>query len=182
MEKVHAIENKLADLFKDLPALPKNAKKTIVEYWPYVVLVVGVLQLAAAWSLWRFYDRADDLANGVNAFVSAYTNVTVGFSAFDKAVIYTALAVLVAQAVVLLMSYAPLKARQRKGWDLLFIVALIQVVYAVISTFIDGRGVGSLVMGLIGAAIGFYFLFQIREFYGAKSVGSKEAKSASPVK
>lgn len=177
MEKVRSIENKLADLFKDLPALPKSAKKTIVEYWPYVVLIVGVLQLAAAWSLWRFYDRANDFVGGVNSFISAYTNESIGFSAFDKAVIFLAIAFLAVQAVVMIMAFSPLKARLRKGWDLLFIVALIQVAYAVVSTFIDGRGFGSLVFGLIGAAIGFYFLFQIREFYGAKPVAAKaEAK------
>lgn len=176
MEKIRTIENKLADLFKDLPALPKNAKKTIVEYWPYVVLVIGILQLAAAWSLWRFFDRANDLVTGVNSFISAYTNTVVGFSAFDKAVIYLGIAILVVQAMLLIMAFSPLKARQRKGWDLLFLVALSQVVYAVVSTFIDGRGFGSLVFGLIGAAIGFYFLFQIREFYGAKPVAAKTAK------
>jgi hypothetical protein len=173
MEKIRTIENKLADLFKDLPALPKNAKKTIVEYWPYVVLVIGILQLAAAWSLWRFFDRANELVTGVNSFISAYTNTVVGFTAFDKAVIYLGIAILVVQAVLLIMAFSPLKARLRKGWDLLFLVALSQVVYAVVSAFIDGRGFGSLVFGLIGAAIGFYFLFQIREFYGAKPVATK---------
>lgn len=177
MERVRGIENKLADLFKDLPALPKNAKKTIVEYWPYVVLVIGILQLAAAWSLWRFYDNANQLVGGLNSFISAYTNEAIGFSAFDKVVIFFSIAILAVQAVILLMAYGPLRARERKGWDLLFLVALSQVVYSVLAAFIDGRGFGSLVFGLIGAAIGFYFLFQIREFYGAKAALPKaEAK------
>ncbi len=173
MERVRGIENKLADLFKDLPALPKSAKKIIVEYWPYVVLVIGILQLATAWSLWRFYDNANEFVGGLGSYISAYTNEAIGFSTLDKVAIFLSIAILAAQAVVLLMAYGPLRARERRGWDLLFLVALSQVAYSVLAAFIDGRGFGSLIFGLIGAAIGFYFLFQIREFYGTKSAAAK---------
>lgn len=175
MESLKTLENKLANLYKDLPALPKSTKESIVSFWPIVVAVLGVLQLFAAWALWRLFDRANDAANFVNSFTSYYTNTTVGYSAFDKTVIYLGIAILAVEAVVMLLAVSPLNKRQRRGWDLIFLAAVVQVVYAVVSTFIDGRGVGSLIMNLLGSAVGFYFLFQIREYYTGKVAAKKAA-------
>lgn len=164
------LENKLAELYKGAPALPKKAKDTIVEYLPYVVLVLGVLQLLAALALWRLADAAERLAEFGNALSAYYGGADVGVSAFDKTIIYLGVGLLVIEAVLMLMAVSPLLKRLRRGWELLFLVSLLQIAYSVVLIFVDTRGVGSFIMSLIGAAIGFYFLFQIREYYKTKSV------------
>lgn len=167
MDLVRKIETKLADLYKGAPALPKKVKDTIVEYLPYVVLVLGILQVLAALALWRAADAAARLSDFANS-ISAYYGGPEAVSTMDKTFIYLGVVLLAVEAVLMLMAFSPLQKRQRKGWNLLFLVSLIQVAYAVVLIFVDSYGVGSFVFSLIGAAIGFYFLFQIRDYYKAK--------------
>jgi hypothetical protein len=67
--------------------------------------------------------------------------------------------------VILLMAYPHLVKRARRGWDLLFLGSLLNVVYSLVSVFIDGRGFSNFLLSLVGSAIGFYLLFQIKDRY-----------------
>jgi hypothetical protein len=176
MERIRGIEKSLANVFKDAPALPKSTKQTIADFWPWVALVLGVLQLAAAWSLWRLYDRVQPLVDLANTYASYFTGTSVGYSTFDKIVIFAAIATLVVEGLIMLMAFSPLQKKLKRGWDLLFLAALVNVVYSVVTIFIDGRGVGTFIMSLIGTAIGFYFLFQIRDLYGSKATPASTPK------
>ena len=51
MEQLKPVESKLAEAFKGAPPLPSSAKKMLVQWWPYVTLAAGVLQLLSAWWL-----------------------------------------------------------------------------------------------------------------------------------
>jgi hypothetical protein len=165
---VKQLETTIGGLFKDLPALPASAKESLVKIWPWLALVFGLLQAFAAYALWqltRVVDRFSNLANEISLY---YTGETVGLSAFDKSVIYIGILVLLVDAVILLMAFPELQKRTRRGWDLLFLGSLINLGYAIVSIFIDGRGMGTFISSLIGSAIGFYLLFQIRDHYKAK--------------
>lgn len=169
MAALQNAEQKLGDLFKGLPPLSKNAKEALANAWPWIALVFGVLQLAAAYWLWKLtqYTSAfNDLANSLSTY---YTGESVGLSSMDKTIIYLGIAVLVVDAVILLMAYPHLKTRTRRGWDLLFLGSIINVLYSLVSLFIDGRGFGSFLFGLIGSAVGFYLLFQVRELYARRA-------------
>jgi hypothetical protein len=172
MVNVRGLENKLADLYKGAPALPKKAKDSIVEYLPYIVLVLGVLQVLAALALWRAADAAERLSDFANS-LSAYYGGPAAVSPFDKTVIYLGVALLAVEAVLMLMAFSPLQKRARRGWELLFLVSLIQIAYAVVLIFVDSYGAGSFIFSLIGAAIGFYFLFQIRDHYKTNKATAK---------
>jgi uncharacterized membrane protein YhaH (DUF805 family) len=75
-----------------------------------------------------------------------------------------ALAFTIIRVILLAISVKPLKDMQKKGWTLLFIVWLIQVVSvvvgAVLSFSVAGFFVG-IIIGAIGLAISAYFLFEI---------------------
>lgn len=160
MTSLKSIETKLQDVFKGLPPLPNNAKESLVKAWPWIALVFGILQLLAAYSLWRLTSFVERL----NTLVTYYTAAS-PLSATDKMVIYLGVIVLLVDAVILLMAYPHLKTRNRRGWDLLFLGALINVAYGVVQIFISGRGVGSFVFSLIGSTVGFYLLFQVQDKY-----------------
>lgn len=163
------LETKIGDLFKGAPPLPENAKKSLVNAWPWIALIFGVLQLLAAWGLWgltRYVDRLNDVTNTLSMY---YTGRAAGMSSLDKTIIYLALIVLVVDAVILLMAYPELKKKSKAGWDLLFLGSLINLAYAVVSIFIDDRGFGSFIFSLLGSAIGFYLLFQVKDHYTHKS-------------
>lgn len=169
MELVKKIETKLADVYKGAPALPKKAKDTIVEYLPYLVLLGGLLQLWAAYVLWRYVDRFGEVSDYLNSVSRYFANTEVGLTSGERTVIYVGLATLAISAVLLLVSFSPLKQKARKGWELLFLVSLVQLVYGFIAIFMHGQGFGSFIVNVIAAAIGFYFLFQIRDHYKAKA-------------
>lgn len=163
------LENKLEDAFKGAPKLSDSTKESLAKLWPWLALIFGILQLAAAWALWglvRTTDRILDTANTISLY---YTGRSVGYSAAEKTWMYIGIAMLVVDAVILLMAYPHLVKRARRGWDLLFLGSVINVVYSVVSIFINGRGFSSFLFGLIGSAIGFYLLFQVKSKYNAKT-------------
>lgn len=173
MEVVKKLEKQLGDLFKDLPALPKNVKETLATVWPWVALVFGVLQLAGAWQLWRLFDRAQPYLDLANQYSQYYLGQSIGYSGFEKTMIYLAIAMLVVQGVIMLMAFSPLKSRLKRGWDLVFLSVLISVLYAVVTIFIDARGFGSFIFSMILTAVGLYFLFQLKDLYSDKPAASK---------
>jgi hypothetical protein len=164
MDAIKKLEDKLNVFFKDLPALPDSSREALVGVWPWIALLFGVAQILAAWALWNMIRAAETL---VGRYGSFYVKYPAALSSADRLVIYLGVAVLLADAVILLMAYPELKKRSRRGWDLLFLGALLNVAYSVVSLFINGRGVSSFIFSLIGSAVGFYLLFQVRGKYGS---------------
>ena len=170
-EMLNDLAKKLEPLFKGLPPLPKGAKEWLVKAWPILALIFGVLQLLAVWGLWQSGHLVNSLATYTNTLSHIYgTGVVVN----NLGVFYwISLIVLAVDAVILLLAYPGLKARSISGWNMLFLAAIVNVVYGIVSAFDSGYGnFGNLIFSLIGAAIAFYFLFQIRSYY----VGKKEVK------
>ncbi len=161
MTSVKTIETKLNDLFKGLPSMPENGKEALAKAWPWIALIFGVLQLLAAWSLWRLTSYVDRL----NTTLVALYTATSPLSAFDKMVIYAGVVALLVEGVILLMAYPHLKTRSSKGWNLLFLGSLVNVAYAVVQIFISQRGFGGFLFSLLGSAVGFYLLFQVKSKY-----------------
>ncbi len=179
MGALQTVENKLNEVFKGLPPLSEKAKESLVKAWPWIALIFGVLQLLAAWALWGLTNVAERLTDYANTLSTYYTGQSLGLSAADKTIIYLGLAVLVVDAVILLMAFPQLQKRTRRGWDLLFLGSLLNLVYAVVTLFIDARGAGSFIFNLLGSAIGFYLLFQVREKYKGHKATSVPPNSAS---
>jgi hypothetical protein len=173
MDSVKKLEKTIGDLFKGAPALSEGNKEGLVKAWPWIALIFGILQLLAAWGLWRL----TRVTNALNDISTYYLGSQYGLTTGDKMIIYLGLAMLVIDGVILLMAYPELKKRARRGWDLLFIGALLNAVYSVVTLFIDARGVGSFIFSLIGSAIGFYLLFQVREKYKGASTPKSATKA-----
>jgi uncharacterized membrane protein YhaH (DUF805 family) len=91
---------------------------------------------------------------------------------------YTGLAVLsgviglvflVANGLLLATAIKPLKAKQRKGWVLLFMVLLVQALSVVVNAVLSFSVLGfiiAILFGAIGLAIGAYFVFEIHGQFG----------------
>lgn len=177
MELVHKIEKALEEPFKSLPALPKDAKKGLASIWPWLALVAGILQLWAAWSLYRWASAVNEIAEWANAWARqvGVNTTNAGLTVW----VWIAIIVLAVDAVILLMAFPKLQKSLKSGWDLLFLAALINLVYGVVSLFIDGRGgLGGLIWTLVASGVGFYLLFQVREHFGGKKLESSAADSS----
>ncbi len=179
MSAFPSLEKSLDNLFvKELPGLPKNVIDFIVKYLPYINLVLGVLTLLAALSLWQWAHVANSLIDYANSVSKAYGGTTISASRMTFW-LWISLATLIVEAVIYIVAFAPTKARKKSGWDLLFYALLINVVYGILMIF--GRGIGDLFMSLIGTAIGLYLLFQIRSSYH-EAPAAAASSSPAPAK
>ncbi len=174
MEIVQRADAKLSGVFKGMPPLSNDAREGLAKAWPWIALVFGILQLLAAYSLWRLTQYVSIL-NDLAQSLGTYSGYNVGISSFDKIMIYLGVIVLALDAVILLLAFPKLRARQRAGWDLLFLGVLLNVVYAVVVLFVNGRGVGSFIMNLIGSALGFYLLYQVKDKFVGRSTSVPKA-------
>lgn len=178
--KLSTIETKLNEVFAEkAPKLPEGGKKFIVEWAPIISLVLGALSLIAAISLWNWAHAVNGAVDRLNTLCQAYgVTSSCGNTSINRLSfwVWLSLAVILVEGVLYILAYSGLKARQKKGWDYLFYGALVSLAYAVLSLFASYGGFGNFLGSLIGAAIGFYFLFQIRSFY----TGVQEAKRVAP--
>jgi uncharacterized BrkB/YihY/UPF0761 family membrane protein len=170
MKEVKQIESSLEKAFKGLPDISESGRESIAKILPIGALIVGVLQLVAAWSLYDIVRVADKFSDTVLGSLGVGTSL---LSGGDKLFIYLGLAFLVVDSVILLMAYSGLAARKKRGWDLLFLGALLNAAYAVLSLFITGQGFGTFLMNVIGSGLTFWVLFQVKGKFGGKDAVKK---------
>lgn len=161
MELVKKAEAALEGAYKSAPKLPENTKESLVKLWPWLALIFGVLQVWAAWGLWDLTRRVDNVVS----YLGNYLGGSYGYSGKDKFFIYLGIITLLVDGVILLMAYPKLVKRQKSGWNLIFLGSLLNVAYSVVNLFITGRGFGTFLGSLIGSAIGFYLVFQVKDKY-----------------
>ncbi len=136
----------LEDVFAKAPALPTNAKEVIVKIVPIVAIVFGILGVLGAIS-----------GLGILTVFSpiALFGGALGISSYGTGFIAAILWLI--SSLLMLAAYPGTKVRKLTGWNLLFwseVVSLGGSLFA-----------GSIVSGIIGAAIAFYILFQIKSYY-----------------
>ena len=62
---------------------------------------------------------------------------------------------------------------QKKGWDLLFYVNVISIIYTIINIILSPA---SIVSGIISVIIGLYVLFEVREHFQAGTQSAEATK------
>jgi len=164
------LENSLDDLFgKQAPQLPSNAKKALVQYVPWITLILGVLSAWTTYVLWHWAHVANTFVNYANSISAAYGGPQIATTRLTFG-IWLGIGVLAVEALLYILAFPGLRNRKKSGWNMLYYALLINIVYGLVIMFTDYGGVGNLIGTLIGSAIGFYFLFQIRGSYtGAKA-------------
>lgn len=175
MEMIRKLENAFAKLTKDLPHLPAGGRKWLGDnVWWIVIVGASITALATIINLVNLVTAINAL-NALSAFVAVG-----GISSWAITTTIISMAFVVVQVIVLGLAVQPLMKKQKKGWTLLFLTSLISavalVVYAVISLNVVTLLL-SLIFGAIFLAVGLYFVFEIREEFGA---AAKKAESAKP--
>lgn len=172
---IDSVEESLNEVFgKKAPQLPEGGRNFLVQYGPYFVLAGGILSLLGAWSLWNSARQVNQIVNWANQYSTVNGGPAMSTTHFTVWV-WLAIAVLLVESALYILAFSPLKARDKKGWDYLFYAALLSIAYSVVLLFVDGYGIGGFLGSLIGAAIGFWILFQVRPKY-LKDAGAKPAK------
>jgi protein-S-isoprenylcysteine O-methyltransferase Ste14 len=141
MEPKLILEKELEPIFLEkFPAFPEGLKEGLAEYGPYVMLVLALIGIFGLLTLFGIGTSALTLGQSIYGF-SLYVHVLI-------------------QGLILvlyIMAFKPLKARRKAGWNFLYYALLISIVGNLIQLNIIGA--------IIGAILGFWVLFQIREKY-----------------
>lgn len=165
MAMLQELESNLDGVFvKNAPKLPENGKRMLVNWLPWINLIAGILSLWAAYALYHWAHLANGLINYADQLSQAYGGPAVAGDRLNAAV-WLGIIVLAVEGVLYLMAYPATKARSKRGWDLMFMALLVNIVYGVVVLFTDYGGVGTFIGTLIGSVIGLWLLFQIRGKY-----------------
>jgi hypothetical protein len=174
------LETKLDELFaKKAPKLPAGVKKFIFDWAPWIAVIVGVLSIFSAVSLWSAARGTHYSAYYYQQVCSTYQSDN-GHCALPSSAshltfwLWLAIIFLVIQGFLYIRAYTPLREHRKAGWDLLFYAELTYVAYAIITLLTDYDVVGHFISAAIGIAVSFYILFQVRSLYtGAVAPQSK---------
>jgi len=160
MEYVKKLEKTVLGWLKNVPHLPASARKWLGDNVWWIVLV-GVIFSAIA--VLVAISGLFALIAALSAVSSVYY-VTGFYTGFDLLRAVVSLVFLATIGIVLALSINPLKAKQKKGWVLLFLSLLINalsvVVTALLSFSVFGF-IGGILFGAIGILIGAYFISEI---------------------
>jgi hypothetical protein len=182
MKNATELETKLNEVFvKNAPQLPNDAKKFIVKIAPVASLVIGVMTLLTTWNLWQWARRADRFIDYAHQLCNTYDTPGCGGIASSHFTLWFWFGVifLFVESVFYIAAFSGLNKHLKQGWNYLYYGALLNVAYAIVSLFTDYDKVGHFLGALVGSAIGFYLLFQMREFYLGKKLPADSAKSSS---
>lgn len=145
--------DQIGDVFKGLPHLPSGIIDVLVKITPWLALLGGILGLIA----------------GPLVGILGSLGSLMALSPYFMFITIVTTVVTLANSILLLMAFNPLKRREMRGWVFLFWAQMLSVVDIVLS-LLQGQ-TSALVGGVIGLAIGFYILFEIRGSYkGVPSV------------
>jgi hypothetical protein len=159
METVAKLEKLIAGWYESAPHLPVNGKKWLADnaWW---IALVGVI-VGTASIVWLLM-----LTFFTGVFFAAYTGVVgAALAGAGTLLVMITLALSSVALVLTAMAIAPLKAHKKRGWTLIFITVLLQVLSVAVSFMFDWNLFG-LLYSLVFTAIGAYFLFEIRSYFG----------------
>ncbi len=161
MDTIKKLEVTIAKWYESLPHLPKEAREWLATnaWWLTLIGVIvgsmGILSVLFLTVLTGAFLAA--LGGGVGAAIGIF-------------VLFAVLASLALNVVAVFlggMAINPLKAMQKKGWTLMFAMLLLVTAAMIVSNVFTNL-IG-LVWGLLWAAVGGYFLFELRSYFGEGS-------------
>jgi len=147
-------EKQLQEWYKGAPNLPKNVSEWIAKYAWVFVLVGAVLMTFAAFALL--------------AALGILTTATVAYGAYGVSYGFfgwIALAALIVYLVFSFKAISPLKAMKVEGWKLVFYLEFFYMAFGLLQWLAYPAAVSNLIGTVLGAAIGFYFLFQVKQYF-----------------
>lgn len=158
MESLQKLEATVGEWYKNMPHLPKNGQRWLAENAWWIVLVGVILGAIGAIGLLMVTLAAGAILTGAFGVYGA----ALGGVAFVAALV--GVAFMAAYVIVAGLAISPLKAMQRKGWSLLFLTVVINVA-ALALDFVFTFNLFKLVWGLVMAAVGAYFLYEVRDYF-----------------
>jgi hypothetical protein len=173
MDSINKLEMMAVSWYKTLPHLPREFRNWLATNAWWLALVGVILGGLAVFSL----ISATFLVGAVLTGTAGIAGVAVGGIVLVAVILSLALSAV--DLVLIAVAISPLKEMKRRGWKLLFLTVLINVLSLAIH-FVFTIDLFGLIWGLLMTAVGAYFLFEIRDEY-KEDVKSKhvQAKKAA---
>lgn len=165
MESLHKLEATMASWFKQAPHLPVGGQKWIAQNAWWIVLIGVALSAFGILAILP-------LLMGASALVTVFGSVYSGNMVLD---LWIGLAFVAGVLVLEGMAVMPLKAQQKKGWDLVFMAVLLSALSAVVSAVLL-MSVSKLFGAALSLIVGSYFLFEVRSYFKAASEAHSKPK------
>ncbi|MDB5165848.1 MAG: hypothetical protein JWM00_738 [Candidatus Saccharibacteria bacterium] len=176
MELVKKLEVTLAGWYKQVPFhLPVGGRKWLSENVWWIVLIgviAGALSIIASVQAFLW---AEQVSRQYRESVLYYGITPTVNDSMAMTVVWVSVLFYVAVIVLELLAISPLRARKKRGWNLLFLAMLVSAISGVVIAVLQ-TSVGSLLGTALGLAIGGYFLFEIHSHFG----GAQTVKKAKP--
>lgn len=177
MQLLHKLETLIHGWMKNVPHLPEGARKWLgTNVWWIVLIGVIISGLSLLFALFGIFALMALIGSVSSTY---YVNGT-SFAAWG---IVTGLITFVISAfslVLTALAITPLKAKQKKGWVLLFAALLVNVAGSVVGAILAFNPftfIFSLIFTAVFAAIAAYFLFEIHgQFAQEAKIVSKSTK------
>lgn len=164
MDTVHKLEATVAKWYRDVPHLPAGFQKWLAENIWWLVIICAVLGVFGVLGIVLAFLVVGFTASTAAVYGGAVGTVGAILGGIASLMVLVALAFYVVELVIMIMAVSPLKERRKKGWDLLFLLALLNVLCTIIVDVLTVNLTG-LVFGILWSAVGAYFLFEIRSYF-----------------
>ncbi len=177
MELINQFKKTIEEWLKPLPHLPVTWRKWLGENLWWLTLVGVIISVISIFILILAILAALSIFGAAATVYNAYgVAVTTTYSGFWILSSFVSLALLMLTVALTAMAVSPLKAQKQKGWDLLFLVFVINIISSLISALIKFNAftlIPSLIGAAISAAISAYFLFEVRSQFNGATVIKK---------
>lgn len=170
MELVKKLETMVAGWYAQAPHLSKSGQQWLAKNIWWIALagaIIGTISLVFALFGVLF-------AGAVLSTFGGVLGAAVAVPLIIAAIISSAIAIVT--VVITYIAVPLLKQGQKRGWTLIFITVLLQVVVLAVNLVLT-LNLFDLVWGVLFAAIAAYFLFEVRSYFTVKS-GTKPAVDA----
>jgi hypothetical protein len=147
MGHASALEAWLVPIFAQVPHMPSGGKKVLTDIIPWLSLIFGILGLIGLLG-----------AGAVGAILSPFIFLSGGLSSL---MFFVHVILGIVGAILGILSFTPLQAMKKNGWNYAFYSLIIGAVSTVLGLFFMYGGLS----GIVGILIGAYLLFEIRDLY-----------------
>ena len=177
MESVNKLEKTIEGWLKPIPHLPATWRKWLGENLWWLTLIGVILSVIVVFTIIGAMFTAMSFLGSVNSIYGMYGITTASYSGWWMMASVASLVFMVVTVAISSMAISPLKVQKKKGWDLLFLVFIVNIVSSVVSVILNFNMM-TLIPGLIGTAIGAaisaYFLLEVKsQFNGVTAVSKK---------
>jgi hypothetical protein len=166
MATVNDVEATIGGWYKNVPHLPKSGQKWLADNVWWLAAIGAVLSVLGLIAIIPIIFTVLTVGSYV-AMTSMYVPSVATYGGIFWLSIIISLASFVVTTILLLSSISPLKAQVKRGWRLLFLSYLVNFILSVVGALVS-LAPFSVVGALVSAAIGGYFLFEIRPSFVTK--------------